>query len=114
MPINSGIYAEDGSLRVTVVDGNTFVGLYAADGSYNVKVRSDEFGIYDQSGAILVTVRSTPGAGIYTPNDNLYVSTSPYVYGSQRVTVVSGSLTPPGPGGAGTLLFTVPLLTQAS
>lgn len=92
MAIDSGVYAADGSWRVTVVDGTAFVDLYAADGSLNVKVRSDETGVYDQSGALLVTVRAAAGASIYASDGSLYVSESPYVHGSQRVTVVSGAL----------------------
>lgn len=92
MAIDSGIYAADGSLRVTVVDGTTYVGTYASDGSLNVKIRSDEFGYYDQSGAMLVTVRSVAGSSLYAPDGSIYVSASPYVYGSVRVTAVSGSL----------------------
>lgn len=101
MAIDRGVHAQDGSFRVTVVDGSTYVGTYASDGSLNVKVRSDEIGYYDQSGAMLVTVRSSAGAGIYAQDGSLYVSESPYVYGSQRVTVVSGSLSGgPPPSGA--------------
>ncbi len=92
MAIDRGVYAADGSLRVTVVDGTTHVGTYAPDGSLNVKVRASEFGYYHSSGAALVTVRSTPGSSVYASDGSLYVSASPYVYGSQRVTVVSGSL----------------------
>lgn len=92
MAIDRGVYAADGSFRVTVVDGTTYVGTYAPDGSLNVKVRSDETGYYDQSGAMLVTVKSVASASLYTNNGSIYVSTSPYVHGSVRVTVVSGSL----------------------
>lgn len=92
MAIYRGVYAADGSLRVTVVTGAAYVGTYAPDGSLNIKVRSDEFGYYDQSGAALVTVRATPGSSVYASDGSLYISESPYVYGSQRVTVVSGSL----------------------
>lgn len=95
MAINSGVYAQDGSLRVTVVDGSSHVGMYASDGSINVKKSngSSDRGFYHwASGAVLVTVRSSAGGGVYAPDGSLYVSESPFVYGSQRVTVVSGSL----------------------
>jgi hypothetical protein len=101
MAIDSGVYAADGSFRVTVVDGTSHVGLYAADGSFNVKESNGttDRGIYHwASGAILVTVRASAGASIYAPDGSLYVSESPYVHGSQRVTVVSGSF---GGGGGG-------------
>src|SRR4051812_12647157 len=100
----SGLYAADGSWNVTVVTGSSFTGVFAADGSLNVKVRTSEYGIYHSCGAILVTVRSVPGAGLYAPDGSWYVSASPYVYGSQRVTVVSGSL-----GGGGTFVPTYPI-----
>ena len=88
----NGFYAADGSMNVTVVDGTSFKGVFAADGSINIKVRSSEYGVYHSCGALLVTVRSVAGNSIYTPDGSLYVSASPYVSGSQRVTVVSGSL----------------------
>lgn len=102
MAIDSGVYAVDGSLRVTVVTGSSHVGTYAPDGSLNVKVRSTETGYYHSSGAMLVTVRSSAGASVYAPDGSLYVSTTPYVYGSQRVTVVSGSL---GGGGGSSATY---------
>lgn len=88
----NGIYAADGSWNVTVVSGSTFTGLFAADGSFNIKVRTSEYGAYHSCGAILVTVRTVPGTSIYAPDGSMYVSTAPYVYGSQRVTVVTGTL----------------------
>ena len=97
MAIDSGRYAADGSWRVTVVDGTSWVGVFAADGSLNVKVSNGttDRGIYHwASGAILVTVRLTAGASLYAPDSSLYVSESPYVYGSRYVTAVSGSLSP--------------------
>lgn len=84
----NGVYAADGSWNVTVVSGTDTNGMYAPDGSIRVVVRTIEYGIYHYSGAILVTVRTTPGSSIYTPDGSLYVSESPYVYGSQKVTVV--------------------------
>lgn len=117
MAINSGVYAADGSLRVTVVDGTAHVGVYAADGSINVKKSngSTDRGIYHwASGAILVTVRASAGASIYAPDGSLYVSESPYVSGSQRVTVVSGSLSDGGsPGEAGSPMGLLLTLTYA-
>lgn len=95
MAINSGVYAADGSLRVTVVDGTTHVGVYAADGSINVKVSNGttDHGFYHwASGAVLVTVRSVAGGSVYAADGSLYVSETPFVHGSQHVTAVSGSL----------------------
>jgi hypothetical protein len=115
MAIDSGVYAADGSFRVTVVDGTSHVGLYAADGSFNVKESNGttDRGIYHwASGALLVTVRASAGASIYASDGSLYVSESPYVHGTQRVTAVSGSFG--GGGGGGELMWTVPLITSAS
>lgn len=111
-------YAADGSMNVTVVTGSTYTGLYAPDGSVNViKAPGGTYvGAYHPCGAWWVTLTPSPTIGaspIRAPDGSLNVSQSPYTNGGQRVTVVSGSLNPPV-GGAGTLNFTVPFLTQAS
>lgn len=90
-----GLYAADGSIRVTVVDGTVRTGLYAADGSWNV-VLSDGVGfagVYHPCGGYWVTVLTSGPAGIYATDGSLYVQETPYTYsGGLRVTVVSGSL----------------------
>lgn len=50
-----GVYAADGSLRITVVDGLSFTGLYASDGSINVvtvTANDTPVGLYDPCGAL--------------------------------------------------------------
>jgi hypothetical protein len=67
----------DGSVAVTVVDGTTRVGLFAADGSINV-VLSDGVtlnkNVYHPCGALNVTLAPTAGVGAYAPDGTLYVS----------------------------------------
>ena len=70
-----GVYAADGSFRVTVVDGNSYVGLYAPDGSYNVVVVGENdtpFGIYHASGALRGVVADGTEA-LFAPNGALYL-----------------------------------------
>lgn len=90
-----GIYAADGSLKISVVDGSTWTGLYAANGdSINAVVApsSGFVGAYHPSGAIYVTVGDGTALGYRAPNGALYVSETPYTAGGTRVTVASGSL----------------------
>jgi len=48
------IYAADGSINVTLVDGSVYTGLYAADGTWNV-IEAVGFGLYHPCGAYRVT-----------------------------------------------------------
>lgn len=91
------VYASDGSINVTVVDGSTFTGAQAADGSLYVVERTSEIGAYHPCGALLVTPITSNDPIIYASDGSLKVSESPYYQTSQRVTVVSGSF-----GGGGT------------
>lgn len=86
--------AADGSLNVTVVSGSALTGLYAADGSINVIVPTGGGykGAYHPCGALYVTVAPSNLHSIRAPDGSLYVTTTPYTYFGQRVTVVSGSL----------------------
>lgn len=110
-------YAADGSLNIRVVDGNTYVGRYATDGSTNVVVTdgSTYTGFHHRSGAVYVVNTNTGVTSFNHPSGGTYVSDSPYATGATRVTVISGALE--GGGGAptaGTLLFTIPFITQAA
>lgn len=91
-------YAADGSINVSVVAGSSYTGLYAADGSINVvkATGSVYVGAQHPCGAWWVTV--SPGTNVprRAPDGSLYVNTSGANDGSQKVTVVSGSLTPGG------------------
>ncbi len=110
-------YAADGSMNVTVVDGLSYTGLHAADGSINVILASGltYVGAYHPCGAWWVTVAPTPSTypnPIRAPDGSLNVSETPYTNGGQRVTVVSGSLTPGG--GAGIPMGLLLTLTYSS
>lgn len=95
-------YAANGSINVSVIDGNTRTGLYAADGSINVVLSpgSGYVGAYAPCGAWYVTVSTGTLVPIRAPDGSLYVSQSgpPSTNSGQPVTVVSGSLTPGGGG----------------
>jgi hypothetical protein len=67
-----GFYASDGSVRVTLVDGVTYVGRYASDGSINVTLDTAGFGIYHPSGAIRGTNVPSGATGIYASNGGYY------------------------------------------
>ena len=94
-----GIYAADGSLNVTVVDGSSFTGAQAPDGSLYVVKRTSEIGRYHPCGALLVTpITSNAAAGALASDGSLFVSEGPYYQTSQKVTVVSGTFNPGGGG----------------
>lgn len=110
-------YAADGSLNIRVVDGNSYVGRYATDGSTYVVVSdgSTLTGFHHRSGAINVVNTNSAVLSAAHPSGGIYVADSPYATGATRVTVISGALE--GGGGAptaGTLLFTIPFITQAA
>lgn len=72
-----GIYAADGSMRVTVVDGTTVTGLYAADGSINiVVVEATDTPVcrYHECGALRGVAVSEPTVGFVAPNGALYMA----------------------------------------
>ena len=95
------LYAADGSMNVSVVDGNSYVGRYAPNGSMYVVVTdgSAYTGINHRCGALYVVNTETPVLSYQHPSGGINVSDSPYATGSARVTVVSGTL---NPGGGGT------------
>jgi hypothetical protein len=70
------MFATDGSLRITTVDGTAYTGLFAADGSMNgVIVAADAagYGIYHPCGALRI-VDSTGATGSAAPNGAIYVT----------------------------------------
>jgi hypothetical protein len=89
-----GLYAADGSWNVTVVDGTAVTGLYAADGSMNVAVSegTSPVGLTHPCGARWVTVATSGVVGFYAPDGSMYVSETGTPEGAQKVTVVSGGL----------------------
>lgn len=112
------LYASDGSTNIRVVDGNSYVGRYASDGSMNVVVTDGSLytGFHHRSGAVNVVNTNSGVLSFNHPSGGIYVSDSPYATGATRVTVISGSLEGGGGGtpAAGTLLFTIPFITQAA
>ena len=67
-----GLYAADGSRRVTLVSGVSYVGLHAADSSLNVVLDSTGTGRYHISGALR---GSDKGAtGLYTESGGINMS----------------------------------------
>lgn len=93
-----GLYATDGSINVSIVDGSTRTGLYATDGSWNV-VKNDGStwcGLYHPCGAFNVFRGSTPSC-YWSTTGALNVSTTG-TNGYNRITVVSGSFGPTTPG----------------
>lgn len=92
----SGLYAADGSLNMTGVSGLSYTGLYAADGSLNAIAApgNSYVGAYHPCGALYVTqapVVTTAPNPLRAPDGSMYCSVSPYTYGGQRVTFVSGN-----------------------
>ena len=73
------LWNDDGSINVTVVDGTSFVGFYAADGSMNIQAApgSGYCGLMSPAGCYYYT-EATPGThkGFYAPDGSLYVSTT--------------------------------------
>lgn len=69
-----GIYTADGKMATTVVSGNSYVGVYAADGSRNVVVDSTGSGLYHPSGAWRVSSKAgigrDPSGALYTGNSS--------------------------------------------
>lgn len=86
--------AADGSLNVTVVDGNTYVGRYAPDGSTNVVVTdgSTLTGAHHRSGARNAVYTSTPTVSVLSPSGGIYITDTPSATGAIRVNDLVGGL----------------------
>lgn len=97
MAVSTGIYASDGSWRVTVISNtsSTYVGLSATDGSYNVvsSTGTNWVGIHHPCGAYWVTPVTAGVNSLYANDGSYNVSTSPYQTGVAKITIVSGSFT---------------------
>lgn len=86
----TGLYAADGSININVIT-SSYVGLYGSNGAWNV-ISSLGFGYEDPpTGALRVTLTSTPVNSLYAPDGSMYVSVSPYVANTLKVTVLTGS-----------------------
>ncbi len=67
-----GRYSASGALRVTLVSGTSYVGLYAADGSVNVIIDPSGQGLYHPSGALRGVSADSLTRGLYAPNGAYY------------------------------------------
>lgn len=106
-------YAADGSINLTVVDSSNNRGVYAADGSINVVVATASTkGAYHPTGAWWVTLNNSANSR-RAADGSLNVRQSGSGMG-QRITVVSGSLSGGGPGGVGSPIGLLLLLTKVS
>lgn len=90
------LYASDGSINISVVDGSTYTGLQASDGSYYVVVSDGSTwrGTHHPCGGWWVTVSPTNNNYLYASDGSYNVSETPFTNNGMHVTVVSGSLTP--------------------
>jgi hypothetical protein len=89
------LYAADGSINITVVDGSTYTGVYAEDGSLNVVVSdgSQLVGAHHPCGALWVTVSDGDFSPIRAADGSLYITEDTSLHNSGlRVTVVAGDL----------------------
>lgn len=91
------LYSANGGWNVTVVDGTTRTGIYAADGSYNVVKAptpvTKPIGAYHPCGAWYVTVSPGGPHPRRAPDGSLYVTeTKNSPPEAQYVVVVAGSL----------------------
>lgn len=67
-----GRYSASGALRIQLVSGSSYVGLYAADGAMNVIIDPTGRGIYHPSGAIRGVSADALSRGLYAPNGAYY------------------------------------------
>lgn len=69
------LYDNNGYRRVTIVDGTSYTGLYASDGSYNGVLTSGDYtGIYHPCGAYNVTETEEDVISTIAPNGSLYIA----------------------------------------
>jgi hypothetical protein len=60
-PNSFGVYAPDGSIRITVVPGTAYTGIYAKDGSLNVVLVDTNYtGVYHPCGAYYINPLGSP------------------------------------------------------
>lgn len=88
-PSAKGVYAMDGSLNVTNIDGISAArGLYSSSGAINVSL-AGQSGAYHTSGAWNLTQGISARNVIRAPNGSQYYSTAPnYIDGTLKVTFV--------------------------
>lgn len=111
------LYATDGSINVSVVNGSVYTGRTAADGSLNViqAPGGSYVGLIHPCGAVYVTpVTDTTFRPFNAPDGSMYVTNTgmPGKNQGQPVTVVAGSLF--GGGNAGKPMGLLLALTYSS
>jgi hypothetical protein len=63
------LYNSDGQIVITQVDGVSYTGLYAADGTYNAVVNDNPPpGLYHPCGAFNAVSVADTSAGFYSPS----------------------------------------------
>lgn len=89
------LYDTNRQIRMTVVDGSVYTGLYAVDGSYNI-VTNDGTGAARAAnhpcGAFNATITVDPYAGYYSTNKSMNVITNDAATG--YTPVVNAKYTP--------------------
>jgi len=84
------MYAADGSWNMHIVDGLTYVGLYAPEGCFNGTATTGTVPVpaIHPSGALTVT--TAPGGLVNrrAPDGSLYINSVGAIDGSQRVTFI--------------------------
>lgn len=93
------LYASNGSINVSVVDGSVKTGATAPDGSWYVVLApgGSYVGAYHPCGARYVTATSGVQVNLQAPDGSLYVNDTdspPSTNKGQPVTAVSGTLHP--------------------
>lgn len=70
------LYDANNQIILTEVDGSSYTGLYAADGSYNIVInnRSTYKGLYHPCGAYNAVVYSSGIKSYYAPNGSVYIT----------------------------------------
>lgn len=97
MAISSGLYASNGSWRVTVISNtssSSYAGLYASDGSYNVisATGTNWVGVYHPNGGYWVTNVSSNVLNLFAADGSYNVTTtSSPSNAAHSITVVAGS-----------------------
>jgi hypothetical protein len=71
----NGVYDQYRGLRLTVVPGTSYTGVYARDGSINVVLNSSHVGCYHPCGAWRVSTASNPEMLTYDPSGAFYLNT---------------------------------------
>lgn len=89
------LYDSNGNINCTVVDGSTYVGMYAPDGSWNIVINDGTTytGLYHASGALNAVVTDVFTTA-YASNGSRYVMNGPngYIIGSTNAGGIPSSM----------------------